>query len=107
MKNMPATVDSYKEFDGDNPLYPIKLCGIILEDDSFDPSKHGILSVVVIYKTPFCGADGNPLLLCFALGVDMSVDGIIGIPFIYNLKLVLHNRKKQFVSHELQLTFTV
>ena len=104
-RKMPAVVHSFEQFDGSNPFDPIKLCGALIEDESYSQEKHGILSAVIRYNTPFKHQDGTPVLLSFALGVDMSVDSIIGIPFLREIDLNLRIRLKEFVSHELKLTF--
>ena len=52
-------VHSLEVFDGDNPFDPIKLLGAIDNPDNYDPGRHGLLSAVVRYYTPYQDNDGN------------------------------------------------
>ena len=49
----PSAVAMYEEFDGTNPFDPIKLCGALLDPADYDAKKHGILSAVIGYHSPF------------------------------------------------------
>ena len=98
---------NYEEFNGDNPFDPIKLEGALLNPDDYDAGKHGVLSAVITYHTPFQLSNGSKLQLAFALGQDMSVDSIIGIPLIKELKLELRFAPDLFLSHALKKHFSV
>ena len=107
-KTVPTAVSDYEEFDGSNPFDLIKLCGALLEPSDYDSTKHGILSVVIHYHTPYSTLEGKKVLLCFALGADISVDTIMGIPFIHELAMELRlTPKQQFLAHEIKTSFPV
>ena len=107
-KTVPTAVYEFEEFDGSKPFDPIKLCGALLDPSDYDSSKHGILSAVIRYHTPYSTIEGKKVFLCFALGADMSVDTIMGIPFIHELSMELRLRpKQQFLAHEIKTSFPV
>ena len=104
-KTVPTAV---YEFDGSNPFDPIKLCGALLDPSDYDSTKHGILLAVICYHTPYSTIEGKKVLLCFALGADMSVDTIMGIPFIHELSMELRLiPKRQFLAHGIKTSFPV
>ena len=105
MKKIPETIASFEEFNGSNPFEPIKLLAAITEPSAYDASKHGILSAVVRYHTPFKLPNGSPFILSFALGEDMSVDSILGIPLIKELQMDTSFRTKEIISHSLKTPF--
>ena len=74
----PHVVHSYETFNGDNPFDPIKLLGAISNPSEYDPEKHGMLSAVIRYKTPYQDRHGNRLLLPVTLGESMAINTILG-----------------------------
>ena len=104
----PEIVHSYEDFNGDKPFDPIQLSGAIINPDNYDASSHGILSAVIRYKTPYVHATTKePVLLAFALGTDMSVNSIIGLPFILDIELELRVKPILYVAHAIESTFKV
>ena len=102
---IPGAVKRYEEFNGSNPFDPIKLSGALLDPGDYDVDKHGILSTVITYHTPFKSVSGDKISLSFALGRDMSVDIIIGLPFIKEMRLELRFSPEMFLSHTLKKEF--
>ena len=90
-----------------NPFDPIKLCGALLDLSDYNVEKHGILSAVITYHTPFKSTEGKPITFSVALGADMSVDTIIGIPFIKELALELRLVTPTLIAHNIRTTFPV
>ena len=88
-KCIPSAVADFEIFDGTNPFDPIQLCGALLNPSDYYSAKHKIMSTVIRYHTPYSTIGGTDVLLCFSLGVDMSVDTIIGISFIHELSMKL------------------
>ena len=68
---IPGAVKRYEEFNGSNPFDPIKLSGALLDPGDYDVDKHGILSTVITYHTPFKSVSGDKISLSFALGRDI------------------------------------
>jgi len=82
VKHHPSVVKRLKYFNGKNPFEPIKLCGAITHPSDYDSEKHGILSAVVEYHTPYKYRNGEPVLLAIALGNSMTVNTILGFSTI-------------------------
>jgi hypothetical protein len=106
-KKTPSAVAAYEKFNGKIPFDPIKLCGALLDPSDYNAEKHGILSAVITYYTPFKSIKGKPITFSVALGVDMSVDTIIGIPFIKELNLELKLVTPTLIAHSIRTTFPV
>ena len=104
---LPAAVASYEEFNGVNPFDPIKLEGALLDPEEYCADKHSILSAVITYHTPLKLSNGEPVTISFALGKDTSIDTIIGIPFIKEMKLELRFDPERYLSHVLKKQFAV
>ena len=103
----PQIVESYEEFNGSNPFEPIKLVGAITDPDVYDKDQHGVLSAVVRYKTPYFLRSGKAFILCFALGSDMSVNSIFGLPGILEIGLEPRFSKSEFLAHNLRAKFKI
>jgi len=108
MERQPNAVAEYEEFDGSNPFDPIKLCGAITNPNQYDQAQHGILTAVIRYRTPFVHADsGKPVLLSVALGKDVTVDTIFGIPFISSLQMEFRFRPEpMLIAHSIERQFS-
>jgi hypothetical protein len=103
----PDLIHSYEEFNGTNPFDPIKLCGAITDPTTYDTGKHGILSAVIRYKTPFY-VKGSPCIIAYALGKDVSVNSILGIPTITELQLEYRfNPQPHIISSILERVFRI
>ena len=62
---------------------------------------------MVEYYTPFTSIDGTPITVTIALGNDMSVDTILGIPFLDEIKLELrYSPSRHFLSSMINQSFT-
>ena len=107
MEECPHIIESYEEFNGTNPFEPIKLVGAITDPDIYDREQHGVLSAVVRYKTPYVLRSGKPFALCFALGSDMSVNSIFGLPGILETALEPRFSKNEFLAHNLRAKFKI
>lgn len=108
MKAYPEMVDSYEEFNSDNPFDPIKLCGAILNPEAYSKEQHDILTAVICYRLPYDIGSSNPPKLAFALGKDVAVDTILGIPSIDGLQLELRYHPTKYIfSHILQCGFPI
>ena len=82
VKHHPSVVKRIEYFDGENPFEPIELFGAITHPSDYDSEKHGILSAVVEYHTPYKYRNGEPVLLAIALGNSMTVNTILGFSTI-------------------------
>ena len=105
MKAHPQMVAKFETFDGDNPFDPIELGGAITSPDDYDLNKHGVLSAVIEYHTPYMCKDGRPFMLGLALSSTMSVNIILGLPKIIEGDLVPSWQAKVYISHTFQTKF--
>ena len=74
----PYLVHTFEVFDGNNSFDPIKLLGKSDSVSDYDPEKHGMLSIVIRYFTPYRNTNNQPLLLPVVLGEAMTVNTILG-----------------------------
>ena len=110
IENNADLVERFERFDdATNPFDPMKLHGAIGDPKDYDESTHGILSAVVTYKTPLRHrSSGERITISFALGDDMSVNTIIGLPFIREYKFDMRfYPDERYYSHVANQTFFV
>jgi hypothetical protein len=85
MSENPSLIAEYIEFNDKNPFEPIKLGGAIRDPDGFDSDTHGNLTAVIRYFTPYYGIDNQRVTLSFALGHDVTVNTIYGLPMLTDI----------------------
>ena len=85
MSENPSLVAEYMEFNAKNPFEPVKLGGAIRDPDGFNSDNHGNLTAVIRYWTPYFGTDGVRITISFALGMDVTVNTIFGLPMLTDL----------------------
>jgi hypothetical protein len=107
MSERPDLVTEYIEFDAGNPFEPIKLGGAIRDWFDFDASTHGNLTAVIRYRTPYQDQTGSPITFSFALGTDVTVNTIFGLPMLCNLDLVISLRANSLYSSVLDRQFPI
>jgi hypothetical protein len=107
MSERPDLVADFHSFDGDNPFDPVKLGGAIKDPDNFDASQHGNLTAVIRYYTPYTDVDGNPIQFSFALGNDVTVNTIFGLPMLCDLDSVITLGSNSLHSRSLKLDFPI
>jgi hypothetical protein len=108
MSEHPTIVTEYSAFNDTNPFEPVKLGGAIRDPDDFDATNHGNLTAVIRYHTPYLDPAGAPVTLSFALGMDVTVNCIFGLPMLCALDSVisltaniLHSRT---LNHDFPIT---
>jgi hypothetical protein len=103
----PDLVAEFISFDDANPFEPIKLGGAISDPADFDSSTHGNLTAVIRYYTPYIEPSGNPIIISFALGSDVTVNTIFGLPMLCNLDAIISLRSNSMHSRLLSLDFPI
>lgn len=104
----PEAVESLRFFNSDDPFEPIKLEGAVSDPADYDASRHGLLTAVIRYKTPYITTDNESVSLSIALGNDVSTNTIFGLPtlsafeFVVNLKTL--TAASPLFHEEFQLT---
>jgi hypothetical protein len=73
----------------------------------FDSSNHGNLTAVIRYYTPYLDTGGSPITISFALGSDVTVNTIFGIPMLCNLDSVISLCTDSMHSHVLGIDFPI
>jgi hypothetical protein len=107
MSERPDLVVEFLSFDDSNPFEPIKLGGAIRDPSNFDATDHGNLTAVVRYSTPYVDLSGSPITLSFALGPDITVNTIFGLPMLCDLDSVISLRSNSLHSPSLNLHFPI
>ena len=89
----PDLVDDLRHFNASDPFEPIKLEGAVTNPDSFDASAHGLLTAVIRYRTSYRTTDDSAVFISFALGPNVSVNTIIGLPSLsaFRMNIDLHS----------------
>jgi hypothetical protein len=103
----PDLVAEFISFDDANPFEPIKLGGAIRDPTDFDASTHGNLTAVIRYYTPYTDLSGNPITISFALGSDVTVNTIFGLPMLCDLDVIISLRSNSMHSRALNLDFPI
>jgi hypothetical protein len=103
----PDLVAEFVSFDDANPFEPIKLGGAISDPANFDASDHGNLTAVIRYYTPYTDTSGSPVTISFALGSDVTVNTIFGLPMLCDLDAVISLRSNSMHSRALSLDFPI
>ena len=104
-KKCSSCVHSYELFDGPEPFDPIKLTGVISDPAEYNEPKHGILSAILRYYTPYRYQQRNKLLLAVAIGQNMAADTILQMSAIQKWQLILQYDPDVVVSNKLRETF--
>jgi hypothetical protein len=107
MSERPDLVAEFVSFDDSNPFEPIKLGGAIRDPDDFDASDHGNLTAVVRYYTPYTDISGSSITVSFALGSDVTVNTIFGLPMLCDLDSVISLRTNSLHSRALNVDFPI
>jgi hypothetical protein len=103
----PDLVAEFISFDDTNPFEPIKLGGAIRDPADFDASDHGNLTAVIRYYTPYTDLSGSPVTMSFALGTDVTVNTIFGLPMLCDLDSVISLRTNNLHSRALNVDFPI
>jgi hypothetical protein len=107
MSERPDLVAEFISFDDSNPFEPIKLGGAIRDPSDFDATDHGNLTAVIRYYTPYVDTSGSPITISIALGNDVTVNTIFGLPMLCDLDSVISLRANSMHSRTLSRDFPI
>ena len=107
MSERPDIVAEFHTFDDSNPFKPVKLGGAIRDPSDFDAADHGNLTAVIRYFTPYTDTTGAPITLSFALGPDVTVNTIFGLPMLCDLDSVISLTANSLQSRALNVDFPI
>ena len=54
------------------------------------PNNHGQMTAIIRYHTPYLVNNKDPLILSFALGNDMSLRSLIGLPILLSMDVTIN-----------------
>jgi hypothetical protein len=85
----------------------MKLGEAICDPADFDSANHGNLAAVIRCCTPHVDQSGSAITISFALGSDVTVNTIFGIPMLCNLDPVILLRSNSTHSRTLHRDFPI
>lgn len=85
----PQCVESYEEYNDENPFTPIALEGVTTDSSTATDFQSGKLTALVRYRTRYQEANGKRQILSFGLGDSVAVNGLIGLPTLRAWKMVI------------------
>ena len=103
--NHPEWVAELIFFDGDNPFDPVKLQGALTDPKDYDASRHGLLTGLIRYKTPYRDTNGGRVYLSFALGNEVSTNALIGWATIRPQRMIADFGKMEVTSPVIREVF--
>jgi hypothetical protein len=103
----PDFVANFVPVDDSNPFEPIKLGGTIRDPSDFDATDHGNLAAVIRYYTPYDDISFAPITISFALGSDVTLNTIFGIPMLCDLDAIISLRSNLMHSRALSPNFPI
>ena len=100
----PGIVDSYEQFDGENPFRPIFLSGALDTDDTenFESCE---LTVVVTYNNRYAKFYLTPLKVILGLHFSVDVNEIICLPSLTDWKMTLDFDESKAHYKAMQISF--
>ena len=101
----PEVVHSLRFFNSDDPFEPIKLEGAVSDPTDYDASRHGLLTAVIQYKTPYMTTKGHQISLSIALGSEVSTNTIFGLPTLSAFEFHLDMKTLSAFSPTVHETF--
>ena len=89
MSQRPSMVAEYIEC-GPNTDYDVVQISAALDlKGTSQPVDHGSMTAVIRYKTPYLIHNSDPLILSFALGTDVALRSVLGIPCLLAMGAVV------------------
>jgi hypothetical protein len=85
----PDQVTKFIQLEDSNPFDPVKLGGTVCYPSDFDAANHGNLTAVIGCSTSHIDTNGAGVIISFALGADVTVNAIFGLPMLCDLDSVL------------------
>ena len=83
----------------------VKLLAALDLDTSQQPVEHGHMTAVIRYRTPYLVNKRDPLFISFALGNDVSLRCVLGLPTLLAIGGSINLVKGEIVCSEINRTF--
>ena len=105
MSQYPEMVDEFIQC-GDGTRYDVvQLLAALYLDSSHQPLDHGKMTAVIRYRTPYFINNRDSLFICFALGNDISLRCVLGLPNLLVLGGLINLVKGEFIRSDIGPTF--
>ena len=105
MSQCPSMVAEYLEC-GDGTEYDVvQLLAALDLKGTHQPVNHGSMTAVIRYRTPYLINNTSPLILSFALGKDVALRSVLGIPCLLAMGAIVDLVKGQLRCSELNQEF--
>ena len=85
----------------------VKLVEALDLDTSQQPVEHGNMTVVIRYHTPYLVNKRDPLFISFALGNDVSLRCVLGLPTLFAIGGSINLVKGEIVCSDIDCTFAL
>ena len=91
---------------GDGTGYDVvQLLAALDLDSSHQSLDHGKMTAIIRYRTPYFINKRDPLFVYFALGNDVSLQCVLGLPTLLALSGLINLVKGEFLCSEIGRTF--
>ena len=105
MSQYPKMVGEFIQC-GDGTGYDVvQLLAALGLDSSHQPLDHGKMTAVIRYRTPYLVNKRDPSFIYFALGNDVSLRCVLGLPTLLALGGLINLVKGEFICSEIDRTF--
>ena len=103
----PDIVAEFRFHDSHHPFDPVSLDGVVSQPSDLHAAeaRHGLLTAIVRYWTPYQMPDGSPMTISFGLGEHVSTNTLTGLPLLAGLKFITDFSNFSAFSPILQRTF--
>jgi len=103
----PDIVAEFRFHDSHHPFDPVSLDGVVSQPSDLGAAeaRHGLLTAIVRYWTPYKMPDGSPMTISFGLGEHVSTNTLTGLPLLAGLQFVPDFGSFTAFSPILQRTF--
>ena len=101
MFQCPSMVTKYLECGANTEYDVVQLFAVLDLKGTHQPIDHGSMNLVIRYRTPYLINNTSLLIISFALGNDVVLRSILGIPCLLVMSVVVDLVQGQVVCSEL------
>ena len=107
MSQCPSMVAEYLECGADTKYDVVQLLAVLDLKGAHQPIDHGNMTVVIRYRTPDLINNTSLFILFFALGNDVALRCVLGIPCLLAMGTVFHILQGQLKCSEFNQEFNL
>ena len=105
MSQCPDTVDEFLQCGKDTAYDVVHLLAALDLKNVNTNATHGQMTAIIRYKTPYIVAGKGPFILSFALGNDVSLRSVLGLPTLLEMGADINLVKDLLLCIELNRDF--